>query len=193
MSCIPPSPREWRGSGHYCCCKPLRFLSRAALLLLLVVVALRLCCSASDACRSHSIPFIIHLGAERALAGWLAGWAGAPKSSTSTSTLTTATALQQSPADACCVHALVLYYCRRRGSSCMMPTTPSTPVYSCYECRRAEWPADGLKFGGTDKEGKLLLLHLISPSSTPLTFLFPFIHLLFLLLSCSIIHLLSSC
>ena len=73
-----------------------------------------------------------------------------------------------------CLHApLVLYYCRRRDSSCIMPTPPSTPVYSCYECRRAEWPADGLRFGGTDKEGKLLLFRLISPSSTPLTFLFP--------------------
>ena len=30
MSCMPPSPRDECESGHCACCKPLRFLSRAA-------------------------------------------------------------------------------------------------------------------------------------------------------------------
>jgi len=102
---------------------------------------------------------ILPLLSSRWLAGWLAGWLRwrTPKVihiHLHTHSLTIATALQQSPADACMLH---LYYCRRRASSCMTPTTPSTPVYCCYECRRAEWPADGARFGETDARGKAII------------------------------------
>ena len=40
MSCMPPSPRDKCESGHCGCCKPLRFLSRAALFLRLSVSVL---------------------------------------------------------------------------------------------------------------------------------------------------------
>jgi hypothetical protein len=160
-------------------------LSRAALSVLRLSVLLSVRCPPQ--------PFIIiHLGAELALAGW----AEAIK----VIHLHTTHHRHGSPTKpGRCLHArthaLVLYYCRRRGSSCIMPTPPITPVYSCYECRRAEWPPDALRFGGTDKGRQAII---ISPNisfvDTASFFCFhPSIHLLFLLLSCSTIHLLSSC
>ena len=127
---------------------------------------------------------------------WLAGLRPS-KSSTST-LLTTATALQQSPAEMlACTHT----YSR----PVLLPATREflhdadsaehTRLPSCYECRRAEWPPDGLRFGGTDKGRQAII---ISPNisfvDTAYFFRFhPSIHLLFLLLSCSTVHLLSSC
>ena len=190
----PPPPRDWCESGHCCCrccCKPLRFLSRAALLLL------RMCCSASDAMPGPAISSSI-LGAEFALAGWLCWAGGLQGHPPHQPPPTTATALQQSPAEMlACTHT----YSR----PVLLPATREflhdadsaehTRLPSCYECRRAEWPPDGLRFGGTDKGRQAII---ISPNisfvDTAYFFRFhPSIHLLFLLLSCSTIHLLSSC
>ena len=97
MSCMPPSPRDECESGHCGCCKPLRLLSRAASLLLRLSVLLSVRLPAPAIHHHPSMWCCVRVG-------WL-GWAEAIKViHIHLHTLTTATALQQSPAGAC-LHA----------------------------------------------------------------------------------------
>ena len=125
VSCLPPSPpppppsppRDCCESGH---CKPRRFLSRAAVLLRLSVLpSVRV-----PAPAVHHRPFLVPSSR------WLAGLrpsGSSTSTSTPTSTLSPPPRLSNKARPMlACMHPLVLYYCRPRDSSCMMPAPPST-------------------------------------------------------------------